>query len=80
MKKTSCNIQLRQLICLLPNAGRKCSALQAPKSGSISQGFGEYGTTVTFSCSSGYRIKGSKERVCQGNGQWSGVEPACEGN
>ncbi|XP_073336042.1 complement factor B-like [Pagrus major] len=33
--------------------------------------------TVRYSCNGNLFLVGSKERVCQENGQWSGKEPAC---
>lgn len=36
------------------------------------------GSTVRFSCDDDYTLKGSEERVCQENGQWSGEEAACK--
>uniref|UniRef100_A0A671VIF6 C3/C5 convertase n=1 Tax=Sparus aurata TaxID=8175 RepID=A0A671VIF6_SPAAU len=33
--------------------------------------------TVRYSCNGNLILVGSKERVCQENGQWSGNEPAC---
>ncbi|XP_059208414.1 complement factor B-like [Centropristis striata] len=35
------------------------------------------GGTVKYSCSNNMILVGSKERVCQENGQWTGLEPAC---
>ncbi|XP_028277943.1 complement factor B-like [Parambassis ranga] len=32
---------------------------------------------VTYSCNGNLFLVGSKERVCQENGEWSGQEPAC---
>lgn len=32
---------------------------------------------VTYRCDSGLTLIGSKERVCQDDGQWSGTEPEC---
>ncbi|KAJ8348310.1 hypothetical protein SKAU_G00268990 [Synaphobranchus kaupii] len=33
--------------------------------------------TVTYRCDQGLTLVGSKERVCQENGDWTGAEPAC---
>ncbi|XP_035522774.1 complement factor B-like [Morone saxatilis] len=33
--------------------------------------------TVRYSCNGNQFLVGSRERVCQGNGQWTGREPAC---
>lgn len=38
-----------------------------------------YNTRCTFKCRAGYRLKGSKERVCQADGTWSGSPTICEG-
>ncbi|KAM9735093.1 sushi domain-containing protein 2-like [Menidia menidia] len=35
------------------------------------------GARVQFSCDGGYTLKGSAERVCQRNGQWSGDDTSC---
>ncbi|KAM9499320.1 complement factor B-like isoform 1-T1 [Salvelinus alpinus] len=32
---------------------------------------------VTYRCDEGLHLLGSKERVCQENGQWTGTEPKC---
>nr|XP_033812744.1 CUB and sushi domain-containing protein 2 [Geotrypetes seraphini] len=33
---------------------------------------------VRFSCEPGYTLRGSAERLCNANGFWSGLQPACE--
>ncbi|XP_070554572.1 sushi domain-containing protein 2-like [Ptychodera flava] len=40
----------------------------------------EYNCTVEYKCSSGYTSKGSKIRICQGDGEWSGERPSCTKN
>ncbi|KAM4528244.1 sushi domain-containing protein 2-like [Odontesthes bonariensis] len=35
------------------------------------------GATVRFSCDEDYTLKGSAERICQNNGQWSGEDTSC---
>ncbi|XP_022248470.1 complement factor B-like [Limulus polyphemus] len=44
------------------------------------QGAGPFniGDRVTFSCFSDYRILGSEERICLGNGRWSGRLATCD--
>lgn len=37
-----------------------------------------FATTVIYSCSVGYSIKGPDRRVCQDNGRWSNFLPVCE--
>lgn len=32
---------------------------------------------VRLSCDDGYTLRGSAERICQDNGQWSGEETRC---
>ncbi|KAL9961673.1 hypothetical protein ACROYT_G030665 [Oculina patagonica] len=37
------------------------------------------GKHVSFTCNSGYWLKGSSERHCMKNGTWTGVQPSCIG-
>ncbi|KAI1902611.1 hypothetical protein AGOR_G00017710 [Albula goreensis] len=36
------------------------------------------GNETTYECSDGYKLWGSKTRVCQPNGKWSGSTPICD--
>ena len=36
-----------------------------------------YGSSVSFSCNSGYGLVGSTQRLCEQNGIWSGQQPRC---
>ena len=36
------------------------------------------GSTVTYTCNSGYQLKGAKSVFCQRNRQWSENQPTCE--
>ncbi|CAH1773668.1 unnamed protein product [Owenia fusiformis] len=36
-----------------------------------------FNSVITAKCDAGYILKGDKERTCQENGEWSGVEPNC---
>jgi len=38
------------------------------------------GHQLIFACSSSYRLRGSANRTCLNNGQWSGVTAACDLN
>ena len=38
-----------------------------------------FGTRAVYSCAEGFQIVGSNERTCETNGNWTGVEPHCEG-
>ncbi|GAB0197126.1 sushi domain-containing protein 2 [Grus japonensis] len=35
------------------------------------------GSTISFICNQGYELTGSKERICQVTGAWSGDTPSC---
>ncbi|KAM5193400.1 sushi domain-containing protein 2 isoform 2-T2 [Mantella aurantiaca] len=35
------------------------------------------GSTITFSCNSGFVLSGSKQRTCQSDGTWSGEQTQC---
>ena len=36
------------------------------------------GDSVICNCDTGYRLSGSRIRVCQANGQWSDTQPSCQ--
>lgn len=36
------------------------------------------GNSVSFSCTDGYKLVGSDERICMADRQWSGVQPLCK--
>ena len=38
-----------------------------------------YGSTVTYSCISGYNLVGNPTRTCTVSGSWSGNAPECQG-
>ncbi|XP_065841870.1 CUB and sushi domain-containing protein 1-like [Oscarella lobularis] len=54
-----------------------CPLLSRPSFGSISTSSRTFGTTVTFSCSLGYRLVGSSSRSCQISGSWTGSAASC---
>lgn len=40
--------------------------------------FNTFGAKVRYTCSPGYVLLGGPERVCQGDGYWSGEAPTCQ--
>ena len=40
--------------------------------------FNTFGAVVRYTCNEGYILSGQPERVCQGDGYWSGKPPTCE--
>ncbi|XP_058473358.1 sushi domain-containing protein 2-like [Solea solea] len=54
-----------------------CGWLPPPEKGKKEGTVYLQGATVNFSCNGDYTLKGSAERVCQENGQWSGEETHC---
>ena len=54
-----------------------CPSLTAPTNGAISSNGSAYGSSASFSCSTGYQISGSLLRTCQSNGTWSGSQSIC---
>ena len=40
----------------------------------------EFPSQAVYSCNNGYTLVGNDMRQCLVDGQWSGVEPSCEGS
>ena len=59
-----------------------CGTLNNPNNGEVTLTGTTVGDSATYTCNAGFRIRNSAPtvRTCQGSGQWSGDEPACEGN
>ncbi len=45
--------------------------------GTVSQTGTTYGSTATYSCSTGWSLSGAPTRTCGGDGYWSGTLPIC---
>ncbi|XP_066283044.1 sushi, von Willebrand factor type A, EGF and pentraxin domain-containing protein 1-like [Branchiostoma lanceolatum] len=61
----------------------QCTVLANPdpiSQGSVTGPTHVFGTTVHFTCPSGYTLVGTADRVCQADGQWSGSQPTCHAN
>ncbi|XP_022793899.1 sushi, von Willebrand factor type A, EGF and pentraxin domain-containing protein 1-like, partial [Stylophora pistillata] len=56
---------------------RSCGNPGRIKNGKISSYVFTYNRTVEYSCSPGYTLMGSKTRLCQANGTWSGTSARC---
>ncbi|KAM6902104.1 sushi domain-containing protein 2-like [Xenentodon cancila] len=54
-----------------------CGWLPPPNNGKKQGTTYLQGAKVTFSCNDGYTLKGSAERICQRNGQWTGQDISC---
>ncbi|XP_054468979.1 sushi domain-containing protein 2-like [Anoplopoma fimbria] len=54
-----------------------CGWLSPPNNGKKEGTTYLQGAKVKLSCDDGFTLKGSAERVCQGNGQWSGENTNC---
>uniref|UniRef100_A0A3P9H7J0 Sushi domain-containing protein 2 n=1 Tax=Oryzias latipes TaxID=8090 RepID=A0A3P9H7J0_ORYLA len=54
-----------------------CGWLPPPNNGKKQGTTYLQGARVQFSCNEGYTLKGSAERICQKNAQWSGEEASC---
>uniref|UniRef100_A0A8C6TKN6 Sushi domain containing 2 n=1 Tax=Neogobius melanostomus TaxID=47308 RepID=A0A8C6TKN6_9GOBI len=54
-----------------------CGYLAPPSNGMKNGTAYLQGSRVVFSCEEDYSLKGSSERVCQPDGQWSGQDAAC---
>ncbi|XP_041816334.1 sushi domain-containing protein 2-like [Chelmon rostratus] len=57
---------------------KSCGWLQPPDNGKKEGTTYLEGATVQLSCNHGYILKGSAERVCQGDGEWSGQATYCQ--
>lgn len=56
---------------------RGCSKLDDPANGQVFLTGTSSGSLAVYICNPGFRLEGSRNRVCQVNGQWSAKEPSC---
>ncbi len=60
-----------------------CPKLANPTNGEVTVAYNgatgscQYGGVATYSCRSGYKLKGNRKRTCS-YGRWSGSQPRCE--
>jgi len=55
-----------------------CSLLPIPTNGHRLSSRRNYNDRVSFSCNTGYNLRGSSSRTCLSTAQWSGTQPTCD--
>ncbi|XP_077971175.1 sushi, von Willebrand factor type A, EGF and pentraxin domain-containing protein 1-like isoform X2 [Styela clava] len=56
-----------------------CDELTSPKNGIITcSRDNDFSSNCQFSCGEGYKLKGSRNRICTGAHTWDGTAPSCE--
>lgn len=57
----------------------RCSNPVTPPNGKfVMIGDAVLGNSVTYSCTDGFKLVGSDQRICQADGKWSGTQPSCQ--
>ena len=58
----------------------ECDGLSSPGNGSVSTSNEQttFGQVAVYSCHHGYDLIGNRTRMCQQNGNWSGIVPVCQ--
>lgn len=67
----------RRFWLFVTSAGDHCADPGVPAGASRSGNSFGIGDTVRYRCINKLFLMGSEERVCQENGQWTGIEPSC---
>ena len=65
------------LLCHSVVGQSDCPALTLPAYATMTVTGNSFGNTTSFVCNKPYNLVGSAIRVCEINGQWSGVQPTC---
>ena len=55
----------------------QCDVLSDPANGEVSLTGLTISSQAIYLCDAGFIIQGSRIRVCQLDGEWSGIEPTC---
>lgn len=63
------------LSCIKPDS--TCHPLPMVENGDFNPKSNKFGAVVTFSCNENYFLFGSRERMCQGDEEWSGTPAEC---
>ena len=58
-----------------------CGKLPDPENGIVALSGTTSGSIANYTCTDGYELtSGNNARVCENDGKWSGVDPACTAN
>ena len=57
-----------------------CPRLDPPRNGQLRETGRAVGNVLSFSCNTGYKLKGSQYRQCRPDGRWNGNKTSCTGN
>ena len=66
------------VVNIIPLRTVDCGDLPDPNNGQVSLNGTAVGSIATYTCDAGYNLIGNVQRMCQGNGSWSGDEPVCQ--
>ena len=56
-----------------------CKYLRSVENGKVDISMGTTFTSMaTYSCNTGYQLRGDSTRLCQATGNWSGDQPSCD--
>ena len=56
-----------------------CPEPRQPVNGEVEYTKRSVGYPVLYDCLPGYTLRGSRKRLCEMNGYWSGMKPTCQG-
>ena len=56
----------------------ECDPLDKPDNGDVIIESTLFQAVATYTCNPGYELVGTAQRICSGEGIWSGVAPICE--
>ena len=71
------SLQVAVLLIYLLGDVFDCGSLSDPEFGEVTFSSTTEGSVATYSCFTGYVLKGVESRTCTADG-WSGSEPSCE--
>ncbi|XP_055973137.1 sushi, von Willebrand factor type A, EGF and pentraxin domain-containing protein 1 [Sorex fumeus] len=54
-----------------------CEKPESPEHGSVVGSKYSFESVISYQCKPGYELEGNRERICQGNGKWSGEVATC---
>ena len=55
-----------------------CTVLKNPANGTLILTGTSYGNTATYTCDTGFVLVGSEMLICEDDGMWSDLPPACQ--